>query len=92
MAVDYKDIIRDLRNKIYKPVYFLAGKEPYYIDHITDFIEENVLDESEKAFNQTVLYGLDVSVTQVIEILPPLPDDGKPPGGCRTGSTETQED
>lgn len=67
MATDYKDIIRDLRNKIYKPVYFLAGKEPYYIDLITDFIEENVLDESEKAFNQTVLYGLDVSVTQVIE-------------------------
>jgi len=48
MAVDYKDIIRDLRNKIYKPVYFLAGKEPYYIDHITDFIEENVLDESRR--------------------------------------------
>lgn len=67
MATDYRDIIRDLRNKIYKPVYFLAGKEPYYIDLITDFIEENVLDESEKAFNQTVLYGLDVTVTQVIE-------------------------
>jgi len=67
MAADYKEIIRDLRNKIFKPVYFLAGKEPYYIDLITDFIEENVLDESEKDFNQTVLYGLDVSVTQVIE-------------------------
>ena len=67
MAADHKEIIRDLRNKIYKPVYFLAGKEPYYIDLITDFIEENVLDESEKDFNQTVLYGLDVTVTQVIE-------------------------
>ena len=67
MAADYKEIIRDLKNKIYKPVYFLAGKEPYYIDLITDFIEDKVLDESEKSFNQTVLYGLDVSVTQVIE-------------------------
>lgn len=67
MATDYKEILRDLRNKIYKPVYFLAGKEPYYIDLITDFIEEKVLDESEKDFNQTVLYGLDVTVTQVIE-------------------------
>jgi DNA polymerase-3 subunit delta len=67
MAADYKEIIRDLKNKIYKPVYFLAGKEPYYIDLITDFIEGQVLDESEKAFNQTVLYGLDVTVTQVIE-------------------------
>ena len=67
MATDYKEIIRDLKNKIYKPVYFLAGKEPYFIDLITDFIEDNVLDESEKDFNQTVLYGLDVTVTQVIE-------------------------
>ena len=67
MATDYRDIIRDLKNRIYKPVYFLAGKEPYYIDLITDFIEDNVLDESEKDFNQTLLYGLDVTVTQVIE-------------------------
>lgn len=67
MAADYREIIRDLKNRIYKPVYFLAGKEPYYIDLITDFIEENVLDESEKDFNQTLLYGLDVTVTQVIE-------------------------
>jgi len=63
MATDYKEIIRDLRNKIYKPVYFLAGKEPYYIDLITDFIEEKVVDESEKSFNQPVLYAIDVSVT-----------------------------
>jgi DNA polymerase-3 subunit delta len=67
MAADYREIIRDLKNRIYKPVYFLAGKEPYYIDLITDFIEENLLDESEKDFNQTLLYGLDVSVLQVIE-------------------------
>lgn len=67
MAAEYKEIIRELKNKIFKPVYFLAGKEPYYIDLITDYIEENVLDEAEKSFNQTVLYGLDVTVTQVIE-------------------------
>lgn len=64
---DHKEILRDLKNKIFKPVYFLAGKEPYYIDLITDFIEEKVLDENEKSFNQTVLYGLDTTVTQVIE-------------------------
>lgn len=67
MAADYKEILRELKNKIYKPVYFLAGKEPYYIDLITDFIEEKVLDEAEKSFNQTMLYGLDTTVTQVIE-------------------------
>ncbi len=67
MAADYNAIIRDLRNRIYRPVYFLAGKEPYYIDMITDFIEKNVLDDSEKDFNQTILYGPEVTVTQVIE-------------------------
>jgi len=67
MAADHKEIIRDIKNKIYKPVYFLAGKEAYYIDLITDYIEDKVLDESEKSFNQTVLYGLDTTVTQVIE-------------------------
>ncbi len=67
MAADYKEIIRELKNKIFKPVYFLAGKEPYYIDLLTDFIEGQVLDEAEKSFNQTVLYGLDVTVMQVIE-------------------------
>ena len=67
MAADYSEIFRELKNRIYKPVYFLAGKEPYYIDLITDYIEDKVLDESEKDFNQTILYGLDVTVTQVIE-------------------------
>ncbi len=67
MANDYNALLRDLRHKIYHPVYFLAGKEPYYIDLITDFIEENVLDESEKAFNQMILYGPEVTYTQVIE-------------------------
>ena len=67
MAADYSELFRDLKNRIYKPIYFLAGKEPYYIDLITDYIEDKVLDESEKDFNQTVLYGLDVTVTQVIE-------------------------
>ena len=67
MAADYKEILKELKNKIYKPVYFLAGKEPYYVDLITDYIEDKVLDDAEKSFNQTVLYGLDTTVTQVIE-------------------------
>ena len=44
MPVTYDEIISDLKKRIYKPVYFLAGEEPYYIDLITDYIEENVLD------------------------------------------------
>ncbi len=67
MLLSYEDIISDLKKRIFKPVYFLAGEEPYYIDLITGFIEDNVLDESEKAFNQIIIYGEDTSVTSIIE-------------------------
>lgn len=63
----YEDIIRDLKNKIYKPIYLLYGEESYFIDKITNYISENVLNDSEKAFNQTVVYGKDVSVTTVVQ-------------------------
>jgi DNA polymerase-3 subunit delta len=53
-------ILRDLKAKNYKSVYFLCGDEPYYIDLISDYIEANVLDEGERSFNQTILYGRDV--------------------------------
>lgn len=62
----FENIIKDLRNKIYHPVYFLMGEEPYYIDEISRFVEENVLSESEKEFNQTVLYGKDTDLNTVI--------------------------
>jgi len=44
MPVTYEEIISDLKKRIFKPVYFLAGEEPYYIDKITEYIEEHVLD------------------------------------------------
>lgn len=62
----YEKILRDLKNRIYHPVYFLYGDEPYYIDKISDFIEQHVLSESEKEFNQTVLYGKEVDVPTLI--------------------------
>ena len=68
MPLTYEEIISDLRKRIFRPVYFLAGEEPYYIDLITDYIEKNVLNESEKAFNQLIIYGEDTSVNSIIEI------------------------
>lgn len=50
-----------LKQQQYKPVYLLYGDEPYYIDKVTDYIEENVLDEAGKSFDQVVLYGRDLS-------------------------------
>jgi DNA polymerase-3 subunit delta len=67
MAATFEEIMSDLKNRIYKPVYFLAGDEPYYIDKITEHIEEKVLPEEEKAFNQMVFYGEDTTIQTVIE-------------------------
>ena len=60
-----EQIITDIKNKIYKPVYLLTGDEPYYIDKLCDFMEENILEESEKAFNQHIYYGKDISVLDI---------------------------
>lgn len=62
----FEQILSDLKNKVYHPVYFLMGEEPYFIDVITDYIAGNVLDESEKGFNQTILYGRDTDVLTII--------------------------
>ena len=59
-------IVKDINEKRIKPIYFLMGEESYYIDKLSDYIEENVLTEEEKGFNQTVLYGRDVSVEEII--------------------------
>ena len=59
-------ILTDLKRKIFKPIYFLSGEEAYYIDMISDYIEKNVLDESEQEFNQTILYGKDVDMNTII--------------------------
>lgn len=62
----YEEIARNLKNKIYAPVYFLMGEEDYYIDRIADYILEHVLTDTEKEFNQTVLYGSDTDISTVI--------------------------
>ena len=63
---EINQIVADIRDGNLKPIYFLMGEEPYYIDKISDFIEDHVLDESEKGFNQVVMYGRDVSVEEII--------------------------
>jgi len=63
---EVKQLVTDIKSGKLKPIYFLMGEEPYYIDKISDFIEANVLAEDEKGFNQMVLYGRDVSVEDVV--------------------------
>jgi len=64
----YEQLIGDLKNKSFKPVYFLCGDEPYYIDLVTSFITQNVLTEAEQSFNQTILYGKDSEAAQVSDL------------------------
>ena len=59
-------IVNDIKSGNIKPIYFLMGEEPYYIDKISDYIEEKVLTEEEKGFNQTVLYGRDITIEEII--------------------------
>jgi DNA polymerase-3 subunit delta len=59
-------IVNDIKTGIIKPIYFLMGDEPYYIDKLCDYIEKSVLSEEEKGFNQSVLYGRDVTIEDII--------------------------
>ncbi|WP_010136580.1 DNA polymerase III subunit delta [Ochrovirga pacifica] len=63
---EVKQIVGDINQGHIKPVYFLMGEEPYYIDKISEYIEEKILTEEEKGFNQTVVYGRDTSVDEII--------------------------
>ncbi len=60
------DIIKDLKARKFKPVYLLHGEEPYYIDQIIHYMEQNILNDMEKGFNQTLLYGKDTDMATIL--------------------------
>jgi DNA polymerase-3 subunit delta len=64
--MNYREIISTLKQKQYKPIYFLMGDEPYFIDLITQYITDNILTEAEKSFNQLILYGKDTDTPSII--------------------------
>jgi len=61
-----RDVLKELQEGKYHPVYFLQGEEPFYIDQISSFIEKNAIEESQKSFNQVILYGKDVKVSDIL--------------------------
>ena len=65
--VSFDSIMSDLKARKYLPVYYLMGDESYYIDQISDYIAENVLQPEERDFNQTILFGSDVNASQVAD-------------------------
>lgn len=64
----FDQIIGDIKRKIFHPVYLLHGEEPYFIDAISNLIEESILTDTEKEFNQTVLYGRDTDTGSIIDM------------------------
>lgn len=67
MVKTYEQIQIELKNKTYAPIYFLMGEEPYYIDKISNFIQNDLLDESQVDFNLSVLYGKDTDIRTIIQ-------------------------
>ncbi|MBT8395002.1 MAG: DNA polymerase III subunit delta [Flavobacteriaceae bacterium] len=63
---EVKQLVTDIKKGNIKPIYFLMGEESYYIDRISSYIEDNVLAEDEKGFNQMVLYGRDVTIEDIV--------------------------
>ena len=65
--VSFDSIMSDLRERKFSPVYYLMGDEPYYIDLISDYIAEHVLQPEERDFNQAILFGSDVNAAQIAD-------------------------
>jgi len=67
MLAKFDQIIKDIQNRKFYPVYFLSGEESYFIDHITDLLINNVLTAAEKDFNMTVMYGRDNNTGTILD-------------------------
>lgn len=62
----FEEITRDIIAKKFQPVYILMGEEPFFMDRITDLLIDHVLEESERDFNQIIMYGADADAAMVI--------------------------
>jgi DNA polymerase-3 subunit delta len=65
----YEEVMIGLKQGKYAPAYMLCGKEPYYIDKVADYIEHNVLDEMAREFDQTIIYGKDLTGGDVSAVI-----------------------
>src|SRR5215470_14657749 len=66
--ISFKTIENAIKAKQFMPIYLFQGEESYYIDLLTDLLIQSVLDDTEKDFNQTIIYGLETDVTSIINI------------------------
>ncbi len=73
MALTDKQLIDELKKGIFKPVYLLTGEENYYIDVVSDYFENEIIDASMRDFDQTVVYGRDVDMGTVVSTVKRYP-------------------
>lgn len=73
MSKEFNQVMLDINRRLFKPVYFLCGEEPYYIDLISDKLEKTVLDENEREFNQTIVYGKDTDLATILSLAKQFP-------------------
>jgi DNA polymerase-3 subunit delta len=73
MSKEVNQLLLDINRRLFKPVYFLCGEEPYYIDIISDKLEKTVLDDNEKEFNQTIVYGKDTDLATIMSLAKQFP-------------------
>ena len=66
-AVTYDSVMSELKTRHFHPVYYLMGDEPYYIDLISNWLADNVLQPEGRDFDQTVLFGSDVNASQIVD-------------------------
>lgn len=69
MQVEYSDIISDFKKKDYKPIYFLCGEETYFIDELAILAESTIIPEESKEFSQYILYGKDISIKELSDLV-----------------------
>jgi DNA polymerase-3 subunit delta len=77
LASSFQTILRDLHQGKFAPVYLFDGEEPFFIDQLTDYIEEHALEEAGKAFDQIILYGRDVDGMTVVDEIKRYPMMGQ---------------
>ena len=64
-GITFASLMQQLQLRQYAPIYLLMGEESYYIDKIVEFMENNIIDESVREFNQIVHYGNDKTDAKV---------------------------
>lgn len=66
MIMTYEQILADIKKRVFYPIYLLMGEEPFFIDTISNELENSILDEADRSFNQIVIYGSDVTAKDIM--------------------------